>query len=156
MTHHIESLKLESEVLEQKNRHDSIVNYQMTISHEFRTPLASSLMFLESLLGEQMTTQARHLIKIIISQINLLLCLVNDILDLKLIEENKFVPKNEIFSPRDTFNFITSMFAPQVEMQNSTLSFKEVSILSKPSETEGDAVSSYLPHLKRFILPNQP
>ena len=86
----------------------------MTISHEFRTPLASSLMFLESLLGEQMTTQARHLIKIVISQINLLLCLVNDILDLKLIEEDKFVPKNEIFSPRDTFNFITTMFEPQV------------------------------------------
>ena len=112
MTHHIESLKLESEVLEQKNRHESIVNYQMTISHEFRTPLASSLMFLESLLGEQMTTQALHLIKIIISQINMLLCLVNDILDLKLIEENKFVAKNEIFSPQDTFNFITNMFAP--------------------------------------------
>ena len=55
MTHHVESLKLESEVLEQKNRHESLVTYQMTISHEFRTPLASSLMLLESLMNEQIT-----------------------------------------------------------------------------------------------------
>ena len=55
MTHHVESLKLESEVLEQKNRHESLVNYQMTISHEFRTPLASSLMLLESLMNELIT-----------------------------------------------------------------------------------------------------
>lgn len=112
MTHHIESLELESKVLEQKNRNESIVSYQMTISHEFRTPLASSLMMLENLLAEVITKQATNIIKIIISQINLLLCLVNDILDLKLIEENKFVPKNEVFSPRETFNFITKMFAP--------------------------------------------
>ena len=97
----------------------------MTISHEFRTPLASSLMLLQGLLNEHITTKAMHFIKIIITQINLLLCLVNDILDLKLIEENKFVPKNEVFSPRETFNFITNMFAPQVEMQNSTLRFTE-------------------------------
>ena len=91
-------------------------------------------MLLESLLNENITAQAMHLIKIIISQINLLLCLVNDILDLKLIEENKFVPKNEVFCPRDTFNFITNMFGPQVEMQNSTLTFTEMRSLSEPKQ----------------------
>ena len=110
-------------------------------------------MFLESLLNEQLTTQAMHLIKIIISSINLLLCLVNDILDLKLIEENKFVPKNEVFSPRDTFNFITNMFAPQVEMQNSTLSFREMPSLENPENTS--SVSHYLPLIvSQTILPS--
>ena len=56
------------------------------------------------------------MIKIIISQINMLLCLVNDILDLKLIEENKFVSKQELFSVKDTLDFIINMFGPQVEM----------------------------------------
>ena len=82
----------------------------MTISHEFRTPLASSLTFLENLLCKEMSSAARDIIFIVISQINLLLCLVNDILDLKLIEENKFVAKKELFQPRETFNFITNMF----------------------------------------------
>ena len=69
----------------------------MTISHEFRTPLASILTLLESLRIKELSSAARDIIFIVISQINLLLCLVNDILDLKLIEENKFVAKKELF-----------------------------------------------------------
>ena len=56
---------------------------------------------------------AKEMILIIISQINLLLGLVNDILDYKLIEENKFLPKIELFSLHKTFKFIQEMFAPQ-------------------------------------------
>ena len=63
------------------------------ISHEFRTPLSTVLMFIESLLTENLSASGRELVIIIISQINLLLSLVNDILDLRLMEENKFVPK---------------------------------------------------------------
>ena len=85
----------------------------MTISHEFRTPLASSIMFLESLLKEQMSEAANRVIRIIITQINLLLCLVNDILDLKLIEEKKFTPKLALFDPRETLDFIVDLFTAQ-------------------------------------------
>ena len=63
----------------------------MTISHEFRTPLTTTLMFLESLIVEHLSQSGQKLIKLITMQINLLLCLVNDILDIKLIEEDKFV-----------------------------------------------------------------
>ena len=49
---------------------------------------------------------------IIITQINLLLGLVNDILDYKLIEENNFLPKNELFSLQETFKFILEIFGP--------------------------------------------
>ena len=37
---------------------------------------------------------------------NLLLYLVNDILDFKMIEENNFIEKEELFSPLKTFEFI--------------------------------------------------
>lgn len=52
MTHYFESLKLEGKVREQKDRHAELVNYQMKITQEFKNPLTSSLMFLESLLME--------------------------------------------------------------------------------------------------------
>ena len=59
---------------------------QMTLSHEFRTPLSSSLMVLENILLFPLEETCRRLILLLISQINLLLCLVNDMLDLKMIE----------------------------------------------------------------------
>ena len=67
----------------------------MTLSHEFRTPLSSSLMILESMLEFSMQEACRRLILLLISQVNLLLCLVNDMLDLKLIEMGEFVSRKE-------------------------------------------------------------
>ena len=67
----------------------------MTLSHEFRTPLSSSLMVLESMLQFSMQEACRRLILLLISQVNLLLCLVNDMLDLKLIEMGEFVSRKE-------------------------------------------------------------
>ena len=37
---------------------------------------------------------------------------INDILDLRCIEENNFVAKLEAFSPRDTLKFIHDLFKP--------------------------------------------
>ena len=51
MTHHLESLKLESDLLEKKNRsHTNHIN-ETALSQEFRMPLMIQLMFLESLLS---------------------------------------------------------------------------------------------------------
>ena len=58
---------------------------QMTLSHEFRAPLSSSLMMLETILHSTLTAQARAFVQCVVAQINLLLCLVNDILDLKML-----------------------------------------------------------------------
>ena len=114
MTHHVESFKLESEVLEKKSKSSS--NYQENISQDFRTPLTTILMFLETLLGggNLIGQQARQMILIIIYEVNLLLGIVNDILDYKLIEEDKFVPKIELFSLEETFRFIINMFTLDV------------------------------------------
>jgi len=56
----------------------------------------------------------------------MLLCLVNDSLDMQLIEQNKFVPKVEVFSPTETFKFIINMFEPNLKLQKSTLVFQSV------------------------------
>lgn len=55
---------------------------------------------------------------ILISQMNLLLSLVNDMLDIKLINEGKFSPKMQVFRPMDTLDFIKKMFESQMKMQS--------------------------------------
>ena len=65
------------------------------------------------------------MITVLISQINLLLCLVNDILDMKMIDEDQFVTRHEEFDPTATLNFIVSMFAQTAEMQDTQLTFVE-------------------------------
>ena len=47
-------------------------------------------MFMEILLQHMVTTKAKNLISMITTQLNLLLCLVNDVLDIKLIEAQQF------------------------------------------------------------------
>ena len=52
----------------------------------------------------------RQIILIVVSQINLLLCLINDLLDSKMIELGLFRHQAMKFSPADTFKFIIDIF----------------------------------------------
>ena len=90
----------------------SLESYTSTISHEFRTPLSTSLMFIENMLDG--VTDPEHLsaLNLITSQLNLLLCLVNDVLDIKLIAQGKYHAKMIDFNPMDTLQFIQDMFTP--------------------------------------------
>ena len=40
----------------------------------------------------------------------MLICLVNDVLDIKMINQNQFMPKIQTFNPKDVFQFILDMF----------------------------------------------
>ena len=51
MTHHVDAMRFQSSVIEEKNRSETMESYTATISHEFRTPVSTSVMFLETLLG---------------------------------------------------------------------------------------------------------
>ena len=113
MTTHVEQLRLESQILEEKNLNATLESYTSTISHEFRTPLGTSLTFLEDLMKKNFDKQTMSVLQLIISQLNMLLCLVNDILDLKMIEAGKYEPRYEIFEPVSILEFITAMFEPQ-------------------------------------------
>ena len=67
-------------------------------------------MLLETLLNSVAAESTRQVILVVIAQMNLLLCLVNDILDLKMIQSNRFVTRQLEFCPTDTFKFIISIF----------------------------------------------
>ena len=97
LTKVIDKLESEKRAIESQNRsHYSVMNYFETIiSDEFRIPLSSILMLLEGLLSQQLNTAMTDIIMIAISQINLLLCQTNEILDHRLIDLNNFVPKIE-------------------------------------------------------------
>ena len=56
------------------------------MSQEFRSPLNSCLVLLESLILKIVDAAMRKIVLTLISQLNLLLYLVNDILDMKLID----------------------------------------------------------------------
>jgi signal transduction histidine kinase len=77
----------EGKIQEEKNRADSLQSYTSTMSHEFRTPLGTSLMFLENLMNtEGLPQSVLDKLNIIIMQLTFLLSLVNGILDIKMIE----------------------------------------------------------------------
>ena len=72
-------------------------------------------MVLESMLQFSMQEACRRLILLLISQVNLLLCLVNDMLDLKLIEMGEFVSRKEPLQIEKTFKFILDIFQLQAQ-----------------------------------------
>ena len=77
-------------------------------------------------MNDVVTEAQSKVITLVICQINLLLCLVNDILDLKMIEQNRFVERIETFRTLQTFKFIIDIFAQQAQMQRSEISFDVV------------------------------
>ena len=66
------------------------------------------------------------MLHLIISQLNMLLCLVNDVLDIKMILHKKYEAKLEKFNPVNILNFIEQMFQPQAEMQRTEVSYYTV------------------------------
>ena len=86
-------MQRKDELLKIEKQNKSLSLSQMTLSHEFQSPLNSTLMLLESILQGVVDQAMRCMILVLISQISLLLCLVNDILDMKMIEQNKFITR---------------------------------------------------------------
>ena len=131
MTQQVQQLRLESKLLEQTNRNESLQSYTSTISHEFRTPIGTALMLLEQMLqSSQIDIKGTKVINLIISQLNFLLCLVNDVLDMKQIEHSRYTPTLEMFNPTNVLEFIIAIFQPQSDMQRTSLTYETVTIVS--------------------------
>ena len=77
-------------MITEQNRVQTLESYTSTISHEFRTPLSTCLSFLDILVQMDLPLGTIQMLNMIIAQLNLLLCLVNDVLDMKLIEQGEF------------------------------------------------------------------
>ena len=54
----------------------------------------------------------KSILQLIIMQLNMLLCLVNDVLDIKMITHGNYEQKIEKFCPKEVFDYIIAMFKP--------------------------------------------
>ena len=83
--------KLNQEKQIEKTKSDYLKSYTSTMSHEVRTPIGTSLMFLEELIqNEELKPSVLSTLKAVISQLTFLLYLVNGVLDMKLLESGNF------------------------------------------------------------------
>ena len=117
ISNHIKSLQLGGKIKVQKKKNKTLSLSQMTLSHEFRVPLSSILMILESLLESIFDEIMREKVCLVIAQINLLLCYITDMLDLKMLENGDLNSRSETFNPADAFKFVLSIFAQQAKVQ---------------------------------------
>ena len=57
-------------------------------------------MFLEQLMEKMLEESVRAVLVLIVMQLNMLLCLVNDVLDIKMISQGNYDSKIEKFNPK--------------------------------------------------------
>lgn len=67
MAPYLTQLRLESEILAEKNYTESLESYTATISHEFRTPISISLMFIESVLHMIKDEEQSRILKLVVA-----------------------------------------------------------------------------------------
>lgn len=99
LTSHVKTIKLTSKLLKQEKKNARQTLSPAKLSHDVNQPLMSQLMLLQSLMETMVTESQKSLIMIMIAQTNMLVCLINDILDCKLIELRKFNKRMENFDP---------------------------------------------------------
>lgn len=80
------------------------------VSRDVQTPLKTILILLEGMVKSITDEKFKKSIFVVISQINLLICLFNDIIDLKMIEVGNFVTKSIEFRPIKTFEYVLKIF----------------------------------------------
>ena len=119
-------MRLERKVIQQKSEAQNLESYTAMISHEFRTPLATALMFIDIILGTMTDEFCIKYLNAIKSSLHMLLSLVSDMLDLKMIKEDKFMTNIKQFCPNQVLAFVKDMFSLQAKSQHIELRFKSV------------------------------
>ena len=97
-------------------------NITSTVSHEMRTPLGTIQQFVMLLmtLGPSAVDrkQAKHFLHLIKYQVSMLLGYVNDLLDLKQINQGVFEQNVTVFDPnKEVFDMVIEMLGPQAKMK---------------------------------------
>ena len=91
------------------------------ISHEFRTPLSTALMFIDIILGLVTDEFVIKYLDAIKSSMFMLLSLVSDMLDLRMIRENQFMIQSKVFNPQKVLDTVKEMFDMQAISQRIEL-----------------------------------
>ena len=90
MTHLVKTVQLESKILEQQIKVNALQNYASIMQHEFKAPIATSVSFLETILFLPIPEQALHHVRLVISQMHMLMNLIDNLIECKSIIENNF------------------------------------------------------------------
>jgi len=107
------------------------------ISHEIRTPMNAILGFSDILLEDETDSEKKFYLKTVKTSGENLLKLINDILDFSKIEANRIEITDEIFSPRELFHHLKSIF--MVKAQEKQLYFNINGLKYLPIFVRGDS-----------------
>ena len=99
-------MRLERKIIQQKSEAQNLESYTAMISHEFRTPLATALMFIDIILNQIADEFIIKYLDAIKSSMLMLLSLVSDMLDLRMIRENQFMVQKKIFNPQKVLDTV--------------------------------------------------
>ena len=92
-------------------------------------------MYLENLLGMNLGERVGEILSHLILHTNMMLFSVNDILDFKLIEENMFILKKQVFQLRHAFKFIIDIIL-EISFAGIMIEYQVVTIKSLESLLE--------------------
>ena len=84
------------------------------MAHELKTPISCTLMFVQNLCDTQeLTQESRNYLKMIDSQLKMMMNMVADFQDINLLKAGRLEAKISLFSPRKVFEFMKDMFIMQ-------------------------------------------
>mgnify|MGYP000926486766 CR=1 FL=1 len=131
VTKKIKSRTISKRNLEKEQQEQQAENFQSTVNHELRTPIASILFFIRQIQqfvktliemdipGEDGASRlkfsrdvasAEKYLNLATSQLLLMQTFINDLLDVKQLKEGVFNLVNEVFNPNETFQLAVSIF----------------------------------------------
>ena len=70
-------------------------------------------MLMQSLMQAQIAAQTRNIVLSMISQVNMLVLLFNNLLDRRMIKLGKFKQSKELFDPKQAISFIIDIYSKQ-------------------------------------------
>ena len=109
--------RLVQKIQQKDKQYDWLENLTSTVSHEMRTPLGLILQTSERLssLVSRGDKNIHTLVKMIFYQSQLMLCFVNDLLDLKQMKHGVYKQIITIFDPNEVLQLMIDMFSYQAE-----------------------------------------
>ena len=113
-----------SETMQEKNKEDLFESYTGMMSHEFQTPLQTSLMLLDLILNENPSELATKYLNAMKTSLIMLLYLVNDILDMKAMMDEKFFASMCTFCPLEAFNQVLEATESQASSKRIVLKLR--------------------------------
>ena len=116
-TEQVKNDQLRAQVQEEKQRVSQLENLSSVISHEMRTPLSTSLQFIDIMESMMQKMKSNKLVirilrftALIKYSLSMNLSFVSDLLDMRMIKEHLFEGEETLFDPEVVLNFIKDVF----------------------------------------------